>query len=957
MVQKIGRYSGNIRIDTSKLEEPDADTEKERLKWFGGKKEVKLDMMIKGWKQVVSQTTDLEKLLIHMVSQSHIDIAWMWRFEQTRKKAIVTFKKAIIHSKMFPDTFHFALSEPILLEWVKEDDPKLFEEIKEFVKKGNIELVGGSFVEPDSMMPSGESFIRQRLYGMRFYRDNFNLLPQVEWFLDSFGYNYGLPQILVKSGAKYFWTTKLTWNQQTTFPFVNFWWQGADGTRILTCNFGIFEYFGMNIAPIKSWSKYEIGRHLMKKEGHRTWNYSLDYENLRDHVSERICPHVGCFFGIGDGGHGPTHKEVAYANKHAELSMFKWSYVHDFFKEIEHFSKDLPIWNDELYLENHRGCFSNHAKVKRHNRKYENLLISIEKLALLVRIVDLNKSYPQKKLEQLWKITLKNQFHDVLPGSSIPEVYDDCYEDWCFQDRELNSLITSIGIDLSSQPQSSENDDEIYLYLFNPLSWERNARVFIPVKLLKDKLERKTNEKLNYAILEMLDGSNRTSVCQPVVNEGNLNLNSHECGWWTIIPLKGLSLTPAKLNFMAADYEATIEGRSNFTIKEDFISNGITTLKVNPKTGAIIELISKNINQNLNLLRGQSSSLTQAFLDRGAGSFYAWNLTDKYWEHPIIFSDNQNVKTIIVNDGPVFKTIEISRKLDENPVLQRITLFKDDSSVYLEYLTDWKRKDVMLKIGYNTNTNAQEVSADQAYCTLKSSTNPNTPCDKARYEKICHEYCDLSTPQKTWGLTLINEGKYAYDVHEGDMRLTMLRACQYPDPAPEAWVNLERKENKEKFNHEVPTHSGIGMLNCNYMLFPHTGGCLTNFDDSPNEQVIRKAREFNMPIIIIPIKGVLTPYPFDSLMTIHPNHIYLATMKQEEWNDDGGIIFRFFEVCGKSTNASITIHPGFVKMIKKIISVDFLERETQFDFQWEPDKGVLSFQIKPFELCTFKVFL
>jgi alpha-mannosidase len=951
MKQKIGRYSGNIRIDTLKLEEPDVDTEKERLKWFGGKREVKLDMMIKRWKKIVSQTTDLENLIIHMIGQSHIDIAWMWRFEQTRKKAIITFRKAIFHSKMFPDTFHFALSEPILLEWIKEDDPKLFEEIKEFVKKGNIELVGGSYVEPDCMMPTGESFIRQRLYGMRFYRDNFDLLPQVEWFLDSFGYNYGLPQILTKSGAKYFWTTKLTWNQQTIFPFVNFWWQGADGTQILTCN------FGMGMIPINDWCKYEIGRHLLKQEGNRTWNYALGYECLKDHISETICPHIGCFFGLGDGGHGPTHKEVAFANKQAKLSIFKWSYVHDFFKEIERFSRDLPIWNDEMYLENHRGCFSNHSEVKRHNRKYENCLISLEELTSLIHITDLIKSYPQKKFEQLWKITLKNQFHDVLPGSSIPEVYDDCYDDWCFQDREINTLITNIGIDLSSHHQFGEGDNEFYFYLFNPLSWERKARVFIPAELLRDKLKRKTNEQLNYAMLEILDGSNRTAVCQPVINEGILSINSLKSGWWTMVSLKELSLTPVKLKFMDVIYEKTLERPLDFTVKVDFISNGITSLKINPKTGALIELVTKNINQNMNLLKGQSSNLTQAFLDRAAGLFYAWNLTEKYWEHPIIFSDNQNVKLTILNDGPVFKTIEISRNLDENPVLQRITLFKDDSSVYLQYLTDWKRKDVMLKINYSTSTNSQEVSADQAYCTLQSSTNPITPCDKARYEKICHEYCDLSTPQKTWGLALINEEKYAYDVHESDIRLTMLRACQYPDPAPEAWVHLERKENKEKYNHDVPTHSGIGMFNCNYMLFPHTGGCLANVDDTPNEQVIRKAREFNMPIIIIPTKGVLIPKPVDSLMTIHPNNIYLATMKQEEWNDDGGIIFRFFEFCGKSTDASIILQPAFVKMIKRIISVDLLERETQFGFQWNPYKGVLAFQIKPFELCTFKIFI
>ena len=187
------------------------------------------------------------------------------------------------------------------------------------------------------------------------------------------------------------------------------------------------------------------------------------------------------------------------------------------------------------------------------------------------------------------------------------------------------------------------------------------------------------------------------------------------------------------------------------------------------------------------------------------------------------------------------------------------------------------------------------------------------------------------------------------------MRLTMLRACQYPDPAPEAWVNLERKENKEKYNHEVPTHSGIGPFSCNYLLFPHTGGCLINADGTPNEQVIRKAREFNMPAIIIPIMGSLTPKYIEPLMKVHPDNVYLAAMKQEEWNDDGGIILRFFECCGKSTDVRITLQPTFAEKVRKIISVDLLERNIPFDFQWDQANRALTFKMKSFELCTFKI--
>ena len=221
-LNKPGHYSGSKRLDCSEFEEPDFDSEETLKKWLKSGKEIKFSRSLKRWKEKISKTIDPEKIQIHMVGQSHIDCAWMWRFEQTRKKAQVTFKKAILHAKMFPETFCYALSQPLLLEWIQEDNKVLFKEIQKYVKAGNIELVGGSYVEPDCMMPSGEAMIRQRLYGLRFYHDNFGVLPKIEWFLDSFGYNIGIPQILIKSGAKYFWTTKLTWNLDTIFPFVNF---------------------------------------------------------------------------------------------------------------------------------------------------------------------------------------------------------------------------------------------------------------------------------------------------------------------------------------------------------------------------------------------------------------------------------------------------------------------------------------------------------------------------------------------------------------------------------------------------------------------------------------------------------------------------------------------------------------------------------------------------------------
>jgi alpha-mannosidase len=246
--KKYGRYSGNERLNPKEhgFEELDSDNQYTMNMWL-----VEGDVQndpdfhnetaekVENWKKMIKKASNIDpdNIVVHTVGESHIDCAWLWRFEQTREKAYKTFKKACDHADIFPNSFNFALSEPLLLEWIKEDHPDLLKRIQDKVKSGNIELVGGSYVEPDCMMPSGEAFCRMRLYGMRFLRDHFGILPKVEWFLDSFGYNWGIPQILVKSGAKYFWTSKITWNYDTVFPFVNFWWQSPDGSSLLSANF------------------------------------------------------------------------------------------------------------------------------------------------------------------------------------------------------------------------------------------------------------------------------------------------------------------------------------------------------------------------------------------------------------------------------------------------------------------------------------------------------------------------------------------------------------------------------------------------------------------------------------------------------------------------------------------------------------------------------------------------
>jgi alpha-mannosidase len=952
--EEIGYYSGNRRLETRGLKEPDPDNEESFKKWIEEDARVPYKSKLRRWKRNISETIDPSKLMVHIVGQSHLDVAWMWRFAQTRKKAEVTFSKALLHSEMFPANYHFALSQPLQLEWIKEDNIDLFNKIRKFVKKGNIELVGGSYVESDCMMPSGEAMIRQRLYGMRFYRENFGKLPEIEWFLDSFGYNYGLPQILVKSGAKYFWTSKLTWNLDTTFPFVNFWWRSPDGSKILTCN------FPYDLTVLDAWNRFELGRHLLKPDGKKIWDYFTGYQDFKTHIAKEICPHIGIFFGLSDGGHGPTHKEVAIANKITEKKWLKWSNVQTFFEEIEKYANGFPIWDDELYLENHRGCFSNHAKIKRQNRKLENQIVTFEVLACCLSLFDSKFNYPIEDFENLWKITLKNQFHDILPGSCIPEVYDDCWDDWKNQDEMIESLkyrMVKKNINKIESEYKSKSISEIQsidLTLFNSLSWDRKSPLFIPLDLIsQDKNIDK--DKLPYAKLILKD-SKKEFICQPVDTQTtNIGIESRK-GWWTIVELPALSLKKAKL--IPFDNQNQFRelklSQHPFKITENEISNNISTIKINSKNGAIIHLKVNDINNQNNLLKGKESNLIFGFLDDEKGH-PAWNLHPEYWKHPKNYSNEKDISIKILETGPIYITLEIKKTIGISPVIQRITLFKNLPGIYLNFYTNWKEKNTMLKILYETSTKAEKVAADGMYCTIFSSTNPEVPSDIARYEKICHKFCDLSTPDNDWGLSLINEGKYAFDVKNDKLRLTMLRCCKYPDPSPEAWVNIERNLNKKRFYHDPPRYSGLGPLNCKYLLFPHKGGPLKYSNNSPNVQVKRRSEEFNNHIQILPgnIKSNLAE--FGSLFEKISSNVFLGALKKEEWSIEDAYIFRFIEVCGEETNAYIKLNEKLAEKIYSIESVDLLERRTAHNFRWDKEKQLLTFQIGGFEIKTFKI--
>ncbi|MHA1720033.1 MAG: alpha-mannosidase [Promethearchaeota archaeon] len=945
----VGHYSGSKKIDTNSLEETSIDDERTKKIWLDEAMEDpefinEIRLFLNNLKDKISETMDPSKIKIHMIGQSHLDLAWLWTFSQTHKKGIKTLEKVIYHIDKFPD-FNFAVSSPQVLDWIKKDKPSLFKRIKEEVNKGRIELVGGSWVEPDCMMPDGEAFIRQRLYGMKFLKDEFKKLPITEWFLDSFGYNAGLPQILSKSGAKYFWTSKLTWNRTNDFPLLNFLWESPDGSQILTCN------FGQNKEAFDKWGNFKLGRHLLKKEAKKIWNYKDGYSDFYNSIDlEKYIPDIGFFNGAGDGGHGPTHKEMAeminYVKIGKEMGLnFKWSKVKTFFKEIEKYKNELPVWKDELYLETHRGTFTTHGEVKRHNRRLETLIKTAESLCSIISLFDNDFKYPYKAIERIWKKILLNQFHDILPGSSIIEVYDDVYEIWQELYRELDEIIGRC----LERIKSRDNDNIIF---YNPLPWERSGRAFIPVSEIDLDFELDEEGKPPYARIELSNGE--IAICQPVALEFEDDMKNLPTGWWTVISIPPYGVLSANFYISRSKY-TTIFVSSGKTPR---LANSLVKMELNGKTGAIKELKAINMNYDKNLIHGEANLVVKGYKDKGGLEYPAWNLTREYWKYPKNYRED-NAKISILNRGPIFSSLLIERTLGNSEISQVITLFKEDPIIYCSWSSNWQNENTLLKIALDTNTSSRNVVVDEMCCALEQSTLPNNPSDKARFEKIMHQYADLSTPDNSWGIALLNEGKYAFDCSADRIRLTLHRSPKYPSPSAGSWAKIERLARKKEKGDKPPKYTGIGPISCKFAYFPHRGGALRNYYGKPLAMVKKSAEEFNNPIIAKKIlKNQQKSINYEQLDILVQDNIEITAFKRNEWKKSKNIIIRFNELCGVESKANVFLPSKFAKKISKIKEVDLLERELQEqNFIWNNLDNELKFDLHKFEIKTFEFIL
>ncbi|HEY3087725.1 MAG TPA: glycoside hydrolase family 38 C-terminal domain-containing protein [Jatrophihabitantaceae bacterium] len=355
---------------------------------------------------------------ISAVGHAHIDSAWLWPMRETIRKVARTCANVTELMESHAELV-YAMSSAQQLAWLKEHRPEVFARVADRVKAGQFVPVGGMWVESDTNMPGGEALARQFAYGKRFFLDEFGVETEEVWLPDSFGYTAALPQLIALSGSRWFLTQKISWNQTNKFPHHTFWWEGLDGTRVFT-----------HFPPVDTYNSKLSGAELA---------YAVRNFADKGGASGSLVP-----FGYGDGGGGPTREMLARARRLSDLDGSPRVVIErpaDFFARAEAEYPDAPVWSGELYLEFHRGTYTSQAKTKQGNRRCEHLLREAE-LWCATAAVRLGTAYPYEQLDRIWKLVLLQQFHDILPGSSIHWVHREAVANYAAAAAQLETLIT-----------------------------------------------------------------------------------------------------------------------------------------------------------------------------------------------------------------------------------------------------------------------------------------------------------------------------------------------------------------------------------------------------------------------------------------------------------------------------------------------------------------------------------
>ncbi len=672
-------------------------------------------------KALYEDMSGYEDVIASCIGHTHIDVAWLWTVAQTREKVARSFSTVLKYMDEYPE-YKFMSSQPALYQFLKERYPETYEKIKERVKEGRWEPEGGMWVEADCNLTSGESLVRQFLYGKKFFKDEFGIDSRILWLPDVFGYSGALPQIMKKSGIKYFMTTKLAWNQINKVPYDTMMWRGIDGSEIFT---HLITTLGVGQSEADFFTTYNGMLHPDAILGgwHRYQNKDINNDIL-------------IAFGYGDGGGGPT-REMLETSKRMEkgirgIPKVRQEFAGNYFEELEERvegNKSLPVWEGELYFEYHRGTYTSMGRNKRSNRRCEQLLMDAELLEVLTGTSE------KEEMGKIWRTVLLNQFHDILPGSSIAEVYEVTKKEYA----EIESRLAEMIAEKLNLLMDGRQDK---ISVFNTLGFDRNDVVSLGdchAAALTDE-----SGKI-YPVQETAQGA---------------------VAYITDIPAKG----GKTLQLL----DTVKEEASRIQITENGIETPFYRISID-ENGLFTSIYDKECDREV-LKAGEKGNLLRMYEDKPM-HYDCWDIdmyySEKYWDA------EKADKIQWTEEGPVRATLEIQRTISNSVIKQKIHFYADSRRIDFSTWVDWKEHQHLLKVHFPVNIHSDEATFEVQFGNLKRKIHGNTSWDEARFESCGQKWMDIS--EGHYGVSLLNDCKYGYSAKDSNIALTLIKSGIEPN--------------------------------------------------------------------------------------------------------------------------------------------------------------------------------
>ena len=826
-----------------------------------------------------------KEVSVSFIGHTHIDLAWLWRYKHTREKGERSFSTALRLMERYPE-FIFLQTQAQLYESIKEDHPELFRAIARRVAEGRWEASGSMWVEADCNIPSGESLVRQILYGKGFFKREFGVDNDYLWLPDVFGYNWALPQILRKSGIDTFITTKISWSEINRMPHDTFMWTGMDGSQVLT-------HFITTPDTGNAWF-YTYNGKVQPDTVRGIWKSYRDKAINRDLLFS---------YGYGDGGGGVTRgmlENIRSLSKLPGIPALKTervdSYLRRLHKKLAADDVSLHNWDRELYLEFHRGTYTSQAYAKKMNRKleilYRNAEIMQSLLALKTRKWN-NASWA--KLGEGWKLILKAQFHDILPGSSITEVYEDTKKEHHAAWDIGNAVLDEAANGLSEKAKNTYS-------VFNTAAWKRSGMVQFPAP-------EKGQVLAVFPASGDIGGALLTQISRDPVEKSSAG---RVFAWVNgIAPFTSAVVRAVNAKGAAAP---AISKKSKFTARKNGVDSPFYRIKWNSR-GQLVSIFDKQAKREI--LSGTGNEL-QIFEDRPRSSD-AWEIEATIDLKREAITELVSMK--VVESGPLFTRIRFVWTYNKSRITQDMILYTVHKRIDFKTEVDWQERSKLLKAAFPVNIRSVTARYDIQYGSIERNATRSTSWDEAQFEAAAHQWADYS--ETGFGVALMNDSKYGYDIKEGIMRLSLLKCAESPDPQADR-----------------------GLHQFTYSLYTHT-------ESWHESDLIPLAWDLNDPLTAIPGKTGLSDLvtissrgESQSLRTAVPCAALDAFKKSEDGRE---LILRLHEIHGGRGKLKIE----FSVPVSGWSEASLME-EPQGKFR---SGRVIKRDLLPFEIVTFRVKL